>query len=270
AQSAGNALDPSNDTLNGAAALPGASGNVVLTRVSGDAELALDTETGAITLAAGAAAGTYTVTYRICERTNGDNCAEATETVTVTDTALAAGPEPVRALIGTDAAQSAGNALDPSNDTLNGAAAVPGAGGTVVLTRVSGDAELALDTETGAITLAAGAPEGTYTVTYRICEAANTDHCAEATETVTVTFTPIAAGPEPVRSFTATIDPIVAGNALDPSNDTLDGFAAVPGFGGNVVLTLGGGSPEVSLNVATGELGVAAGTPPGTYVLDYN
>jgi uncharacterized repeat protein (TIGR01451 family) len=268
-QSAGNVLDPANDRLLGAPAVPGPGGNVVLTIDSIAPELTLDTDSGELTIGAGAGPGNYTVTYRICEVGNSDNCAIATETVVVTDLAIVAGPEPDRPLRSLDLDQPAGNVLDPANDRLDGAPAVPGPGGNVELTIGSSDPELSVDTLTGDITVAADTGPGTYTVTYTICEVGNADNCATATETVVISNTPIQAGPEADRPLFSTDAAQPAGNVLDPANDLLDGAPAVPGAGGNVVLTPVSGSPELVLDPATGEITVAADTGPGTYTITY-
>ena len=68
------------DTLNGAAVN---LADITITVGSSAPELTLDPNTGLITVAAGTAAGTYTVEYTICENANPTNCDVATETVIV-------------------------------------------------------------------------------------------------------------------------------------------------------------------------------------------
>jgi len=58
------------------------------------------------------------------------------------------------------------------------------------LSVVTSDPQISLDTSTGLITVPAGTPDGTYSVTYEICEIANPTNCASATETVDV-FVPV-------------------------------------------------------------------------------
>ena len=70
-----------NDTLNGA---PATLGTVVLTQTATtNPNVTLNPATGAVTVAPGTPAGTYTVTYQICEQLNPSNCSTATVTVTV-------------------------------------------------------------------------------------------------------------------------------------------------------------------------------------------
>ena len=276
-QPAGNAIGP-NDLLDGTQVTVGAGGTAILTVVTGaetDAELSLNTDTGEITVAAGTIAGAYTLRYRICEATNTGNCAEAVETVNVSDTTITAGAEDDRPLTGSDMAQSAGNVLDAANDQLDGAATVPGPGGNVVLSTVAGpftSPGLTLDGATGALTVAAGQAAGTYALRYQICEAANTDNCVQATERVIVTDTNIVAAAEANRELRSLDAGQTAGNVLSFVNDIADGVAADPATGGNVVLTAMTGpstSLELSLETATGGLSVTPDTPPGTYTLQY-
>ncbi|MEL6682874.1 MAG: hypothetical protein AAFQ09_09540, partial [Pseudomonadota bacterium] len=80
----------------------------------------------------------------------------------------------------------------------------------------------------------------------------------------------VAAGSEDPR------DPVVAaaadqsaGNVLDATNDTIGGVAAVPGTGGNVVLSVDTIDPALTLDLETGEITVLADTPPGSYEVTY-
>ncbi|WP_226470676.1 hypothetical protein, partial [Luteimonas panaciterrae] len=70
-----------NDTLNGA---PATLSNVTLTQTSTtNPNVTLDPATGAVNVAPGTPAGTYTVVYQICETLNPTNCDTANVTVTV-------------------------------------------------------------------------------------------------------------------------------------------------------------------------------------------
>ena len=77
---AGNVL--ANDALNGG---PASLAEVTLSVQTPAANpgVALDLATGKIAVAPSVAAGTYTITYRICEKANQSNCADATVSVTV-------------------------------------------------------------------------------------------------------------------------------------------------------------------------------------------
>lgn len=77
---AGNVL--ANDSLNGG---PAALAKVTLSLQTPAANpgVVLDVATGKVSVAPDVAAGTYTITYRICEQANPANCADATLSVTV-------------------------------------------------------------------------------------------------------------------------------------------------------------------------------------------
>ena len=71
-----------NDSVNGAA--PASLSDVLLSQVSTtNTGVNLDPLTGKINVAAGTPAGTYTVTYQICDQTFTSNCKTATATITV-------------------------------------------------------------------------------------------------------------------------------------------------------------------------------------------
>ena len=71
-----------NDTLNGN---PVVAAEVTLSQVSTtNPGVTLDPATGAVNVAPGTPAGTYTLTYELCELLNPTNCDQANVTVTVT------------------------------------------------------------------------------------------------------------------------------------------------------------------------------------------
>lgn len=71
-----------NDSVNGAA--PASLSDVLLSQISTtNTGVNLDPLTGKIDVAAGTPAGTYTVTYQICDQTFTSNCKTATATITV-------------------------------------------------------------------------------------------------------------------------------------------------------------------------------------------
>jgi uncharacterized repeat protein (TIGR01451 family) len=94
----GNAL--TNDTVNGAAATVGASGNAVLTvlepatpTTAGAPVPTVDPATGIVSVPPGTPGGTYVIKYKLCEKLNPANCKEATITVPIAaiDTVKAVG-----------------------------------------------------------------------------------------------------------------------------------------------------------------------------------
>ncbi|ALN88584.1 fimbrial isopeptide formation D2 domain protein [Lysobacter capsici] len=268
--SAGNAYD--NDSLNGAPVNPADLNGTVLTPatpINGGPVPTLDPVTGNVTVPAGTPAGNYTITYQICEKLNPSNCDQATVTVPVTAATINAENDTPPAVSGTTGG-SAGNAYD--NDSLNGAPVNPaGLNGTVLTpaTPINGGPVPALDPVTGNVTVPAGTPAGNYTITYQICEKLNPSNCDDATVTVPVTAPVIDAvddgfGPVPGTNGGN------AGNAYD--NDTLGGAPVDPADVNGTVLTPAtpiNGGPVPTLDPATGNVTVPAGTPAGNYTITY-
>jgi len=247
-----------NDSLNGGAAT---TANVTLTQVStAHPNVTLDPSTGAVNVAPGTPAGSYTVAYQICERLNPTNCTAATAQVTVTAAVLGATADS-GSVVGAGGGAAVANVL--GNDTFNGATPTLA---QVVLTQVSTtNPNVTLDASTGTVSVAPGTPAGTYTLVYRFCEQLNPLNCASATVSVVVTAAVIDA----VDDSTPAING-VAGNAAVINvlgNDTLAGAA---GTTSNATLVqVSTTHPGITLDPATGNVQVAAGTPAGTYTLAY-
>ena len=175
-----NVLD--NDLLNGVAVIPS---EVVISALSDPADgVTLNILTGEVTVAPGTPAGTYFITYQICEVLNPTNCDPALVTVVVSATPIVANDDdasltPVNGYTGGTAVN---NVLD--NDLLNGVAVIPS---EVVISALSDPADgVTLDILTGAVSVAPGTPAGTYFIEYQICEVLNPTNCDPALVTVVV------------------------------------------------------------------------------------
>ncbi|MCK0137288.1 gliding motility-associated C-terminal domain-containing protein, partial [Arenibacter sp. S6351L] len=137
---------------------------------------------GSVSVAPGTADGTYTIEYTICEVANAENCDTGTVTIQV-------GPDMNNVIVAVDDAYTTdtdntglilgSNVLD--NDTLNGD---PVAATDVVLTSTP-TAVLTIN-EDGSVSVAPGTADGTYTIDYMICEAANAENCDTGTVTVII------------------------------------------------------------------------------------
>ncbi|WMW77792.1 Ig-like domain-containing protein [Flavobacterium sp. 20NA77.7] len=250
-----------NDTLNGLPVVIGTNpGQVTLTGVTVPTGLTLNPN-GTITVAAGLPSGIYTVTYQICE--NGAspvNCDTVTVTVIVSNVIDALNDTPIAIVSG---------GSTPSvvlNDTLNGLPVVIGTNpGQVTLTGVTVPTGLTLNPN-GTITVAAGLPSGTYTVTYQICEnGANPVNCDTATVTVIVSNVIDA-----LNDSSVPLNGVIGGST--PSavlNDTLNGSPVVIGTNpGQVTLTGVTVPTGLTLN-PNGTITAAAGLPSGTYTVTY-
>ncbi len=172
-----------NDILSGAAVVIGtAQGNVILTGITVPVGLTLNAN-GTVTVAPNTPAGSYNLTYKICEVTNPTNCSTVTSNVTLTPpiiTAVTDNPAAVNGLAG-------GNTASLTlNDFLNGTAVIIGASpGNVILTGITVPAGLTLNAN-GTVTVAPNTTAGNYNITYKICEVTNQTNCSTVTSIVTV------------------------------------------------------------------------------------
>jgi gliding motility-associated-like protein len=121
--------------------------------------------------------GTYIVVYEICEVLNPTNCDQATVILFVFNEIIANDDAPQVVEINVPGPIVVGSVTN--NDTLNGV------GVTTANTDVTPSIEgpLSIDAD-GIVTVAAGTPAGTYTITYTICETgAVPANCDTATAT---------------------------------------------------------------------------------------
>lgn len=168
-----------NDTLNGSPINPAAIALVPVT--TGPVTVNAD---GSVTVAPNTPAGSYPVTYQICEVINPSNCDTAIVTITVGAPAI---------LAVADTAPAIGNAAGGTtlsvlgNDTLNGIPVIPASitltPGTAP-TPAAGSITMNPD---GTVTVAPGTTAGTYTYPYTICEVLNPANCSATTATIVVT-----------------------------------------------------------------------------------
>ncbi|WP_228239075.1 gliding motility-associated C-terminal domain-containing protein, partial [Allomuricauda sp. M10] len=246
-----NVLD--NDTLNGVSVT---LEDVILTSTP-TAELTIN-EDGSVTVTPGTAEGTYTISYTICEAANMENCDSATVTVEVTEGMA----NIIDAVDDVYSADTAGGLIADSNvldnDTLNG---TPVTLADVILSSTPTD-ELTIN-EDGSVTVSPGTAEGTYTISYTICEVVNLENCDTATVTVEVT--------EPMVNVIDAVDDAYEADAegIIPNsnvlgNDTLNGESVTLD---EVILT-STPTDELIIN-EDGSVSVIPGTKDGTYTIGY-
>ncbi|WP_347752960.1 Ig-like domain-containing protein [Flavobacterium sp. T-16] len=229
-----------NDTLNGVAVT---TTNTNVTPIT-TGPILVDAN-GNVTIAANTPTGPYTVTYTICESdtTTGvnvspSNCTTAIITVVVYNPIVA----------NDDTIPSAGGNVT-ANDTLNG---VPVTTANTDVTPVT-NGPLSIDAD-GNLTVAPNTPNGTYTITYEICEAGAVPvNCTTATVTVNYVNPLIASN----DTFTG-----AGGNVL--GNDSVNG---APATMTNIVVTPVNNGP-LSID-ASGNVTLAPNTPSGTYIIVY-
>ncbi|UUC43865.1 DUF7507 domain-containing protein [Flavobacterium cerinum] len=242
-----------NDTLNGTAVVPS---EVILTTTVPNPNLVLNPN-GNIDVIPGTPAGTYTLTYQICEVLNPTNCDTAVVSVTVVAPVINAENDSATNINGTTGATNVVNVY--TNDTLNGTAVVPS---EVILTTTVPNPNLVLNPN-GNIDVIPGTPAGTYTLTYQICEVLNPTNCDTAVVSVTVVAPVINAENDSATNINGTTGATNVVNVY--TNDTLNGTAVVPS---EVILTTTVPNPNLVLN-PNGNIDVIPGTPAGTYTLTY-
>jgi uncharacterized repeat protein (TIGR01451 family) len=253
-----------NDSVNGSAATLGAAGNATIGVVgTWPVGIALNATSGAVTVGAGVAPGTYALQYQLCDKNTPVNCQTQNLTITVNGN-IAPSPESGNAVSGTAATPIANVA---ANDTVNGAAATLGAGGNATIAQ-SGTwpVGIALNPATGAITTTAGVQPGTYNLTYQLCDKAATPNCATVIDTVAVSanIAPV------IDSGNATAGIATTPIANVAANDNVNGAPAALGVGGNATIATSGTWPiGVTLNPTTGAVSTTASVAPGTYALQY-
>ena len=248
-----------NDTLGGA---PATLANIALTQVStSNPNVTLNPSTGAVNVVPATPAGTYTLVYQICEQLNPTNCDTATVTVTVGAAVIDAVDD-----TGTVASGASGGTAVPNvlvNDTLDGA---PATLANVTVTQVStSNPNIALNPASGAASVAAATPAGTYTVVYQICEQLNPTNCDTSSVAVTVGAAVIDAVDDSGTVVANGIGGVAVSNVL--ANDTLN---AAPATLATVDLSqVSTSDPNLSLNLSTGQAVVAPAIPAGTHTLVY-
>jgi uncharacterized repeat protein (TIGR01451 family) len=253
-----------NDTVNGAAATLGASGNATVAQSgSWPAGISLNSASGAVTVTAAVAPGTYSVAYQLCDRNAPPDCATVTDTVTVT-----ASINPV-ADSGTVTAGTVATAIVnvAANDSVNGSPATLGASGNATVSQNGAwPAGIALNTTSGAITTTTAVAPGTYSVAYQLCDKNAPPDCATVTDTVTVNAS-IVPATDTGSTTAGTVGTAIANVA---ANDSVNGAPATLGPSGNATVAQSGSWPTgIALNTTSGAVTTTAAVAPGTYSVAY-
>jgi uncharacterized repeat protein (TIGR01451 family) len=260
------------DTINGSPiTLPDVDINVVTPAApvnAGDPVPVLDPASGLVDVPAGTPAGTYTITYEICETANPTNCSQNDVAITVDAPEIVAEADTPPTVNGGDGATGVVNAFD--NDTLSGdPVSVDDITATIAdpATPINPGAPVpVMDPDTGEVDVPAGTPAGTYTITYEICETLNLTNCATSTVTIAVE-------PSEIIATDDTVSDIPAGQSAEDvinvfDNDTLNGEPLDPDDV-TLIVTLPASNPGVDLDPSTGSVSVAADVPPGFYTIEF-
>ena len=245
-----------NDTLNGNAN-PSTS-SVTLTWTNVPTGIQTNTD-GTITVPAGTPAGTYTLTYRICEQLNGTNCSAATVTLVVGQATLSVVSETFTV---TNGANGGTTSSVLENDSYNGTTGLAG-NASVTLTWTNVPAGVQTHTD-GRITIPAGTASGTYEVGYQLCENLNGSNCSVATATIIVGQATLTAAAD---TFTVTNGANGGTTSSVLENDSYNGTT---GLAGNASVTLTWTNVPAGVQTHTdGRITIPAGTASGTYEVGY-
>jgi YVTN family beta-propeller protein len=244
-----------NDRLAGA---PATLANVALSQLSSsDPRIGLDAASGSVHVAAGAAAGSHSLIYRICELENPRNCDEAAVLVSVRN------PNVIDA-VNDSATALAGRAALASvlaNDKLGSTAATLA---SVKLAHVSSThAGITLNAATGSVSVSAGTPAGSYSLAYRICEIADPLNCDQAS--VAVSVMPSAIDAVDDAGVLTLGGGLAVANVL--ANDRLGG--ALASVATVTLASVSSTDAGIGLNATTGAVVVASGTAAGAHSLVY-
>ena len=221
----------------------------------------LDASDGSVNVASGTPAGTYTLSYRMCDSANPSICDDATARVVVN-------PYVVDALndSGWASPSTGGTAVASvlANDTLSGTRA---SFSNVNLSLVSvspAAGGVTLDLADGSVDVASGTPLGNYAVVYQICDSTSLNNCDQATASIAVRNYVIDAVNESARASSKTGGVAIA-SVL--ANDTFNGSRATTA---TVQLSqVSAPIKGITLNLSSGAVSVAPKTSSGLYSLVY-
>ncbi|WPO80722.1 gliding motility-associated C-terminal domain-containing protein [Flavobacterium sp. KACC 22761] len=258
----------SNDTRNGNP-LTASEVDIKTTTADPSGYLILDPTTGIVTLDANAPAGTYTLTYSICDKTNASNCSTAAVTLTVNAPVVIPAIDAVNEITTAINSNNGGTTISlTANDTLNGTPVAVGTGAgevsfTLVSTLPSG---LTLNADK-TITVAPGTASGSYEVEYTICD---NDHALNC---------------DTVKSYVQVVGDVLVANADNPAsvaqsttaqtiitvvdNDTRNG-QPLTASEVKITTTVADPSRYLVLDPTTGTVTLGANAPAGIYTLTYS
>jgi hypothetical protein len=256
-----------NDTVNGAPATLGASGNARVsqsTNPAWPAGIVLNTTTGAVTTSSSLAAGTYSVAYNLCDRNVPAACQSTSDTVTVITPVINPVSESGTADFGVGSQPIANVA---ANDTVNGVPATLGASGNATVAQYgTWQQGIALTSSTGAVNVAATVAAGTYNIAYVLCDKNITPVCAPPmADTVTLIAASVVA-PDGCPIFHCTVEatgvisqPLIQAVSTMTSNSSL-GDLPKQGCSGNGTMLTCLFSTDNATGIAQGTLKVLDAT----------
>ena len=263
-----------NDSYNGV--LNPNTNSVTLSWGTLPAGVVTTTNVGELKVNAGTASGTHQIPYTICDKVNTHNCSTATLTLVIGAPAVTP-----TITVGGDSYTVTGTITTPTtvgniltNDSLGGQ--TPTVASVTVHTATPTSATTPrIDPSTGNVIIPAGTPSGTYTMTYYLCERANSSNCSSPT-TVTVTVVGVSTPTVTPTTIEANGDTFVR-NGVPTSTTTLGNILTNDKLNGNLnpaVQSVTITTPLMPahtpyIHPGTGEVIVPPHTPVGVYELPY-
>ena len=248
-----------NDTLNGTPATP-SNVTVTIDNNGGLTGLTVDS-TGKLVVPNNTTPGTYTITYKICDKADANVCDTAIAKIKI--------PSVIDANDDPDTTVGGGGIVDIlSNDRLNGNPVTP-TDVAITIPNDGGLTGLTVDNATGKLKVPTNATPGTYEVTYKICAVGGTTTCdtAKVKITVTVATPTITATPDTFTITTGTSTSSVIDNDRIGTTTTTTGTVTIGVVTGATPKTPGANTP--TLNPTDGTITVPNNTPAGTYSIVY-
>ena len=238
-----------NDTINGT---PATKDNVTITITDDNGTGATIDADGKINVPSGITPGEYTITYKVCDKNNGNTCQTGSVKVVVPST-IEVNPD------GNRSVPSIGGKVDVlGNDKINGN---PATTNNVIITITDDDGTGATIDPDGKINVPGGLAPGEHTITYTVCDRANPTNCQTGTVRVVITTSNIQINPDgnsTVPSTGGTVDVL--------SNDTING---TPATTDNVTIAITDDNGTGATIDADGKINVPGGLTPGEYNITY-
>jgi hypothetical protein len=262
------------DTVNGQAAVTGTGGNSHVAEVgTWPTGVALDNASGGIYTSSTLAAGGYEFQYQLCDLNVPVNCAANTIDLDLTNMLIVNAQAGI-ATFGKNSTplKNVVNGQAPNQpDSINGVNCRLQTSPNCAVTATGiWPPGIALNTTTGAVTVASTVAQGYYnSMSYMVCPYGSTGDCQSAPITIQVDASITAVNV--AGSIVVGNEPGVAiGNVV--INDVINGAPATLGASGNATVAEVGTWPTgIALIPSTGIVSVAANVPPGPYTgLQFN
>ena len=256
------APDPSEVTVEIVTPAPGTTVPTIITTGA---------DTGKIQIPQGTPAGTYPITYKVCDKATGaaNTCKTHTATVTVNPATTDIVAQPDTYTLQWDAAERTAEGNILVNDRHLTRENLDTTLVDIQQVAASTPDKVSIDTATGKVKIAAGTPAGTHTISYTITpKGATSPVSAPALVTVVIknkvelATNPINGAPssdDTPREIGNVIDNVkINGQRPDPSDVTIEITPATP---------LEPGRPTPEVDPATGKVTVPKNTPSGEYTI---